>query len=79
MRKKIAKRIRRQCIKGGMKIIREEFISEPGWKRKDCGMEVVAEFHGWKIVACGKDLLESYRMLAEEIKDEQWYMQSRRE
>lgn len=69
MRKKIAKRLRRQCLRGGMEIIKEEFIREPGWKRKDCGVCVEVKYHGWTIAALGFDWLEAYRMLVDEIDD----------
>lgn len=69
MRKKIAKRLRRQCLRGGMEIIKEEFSREPGWKRKDCGVCVKAKYHGWTIMAIGFDWLEAYRMLVDELDD----------
>ena len=63
MRKKIAKRLRRQLLRAGCTIKREEFISEPGWRRKDCGVSI--EFStpdGWTVTSLGFDSLEAYRL-----------------
>lgn len=37
MRRKIAKRIKKQLKKLGCTIYDEHLIREPGWKRKQCG------------------------------------------
>ena len=63
MRRKIARRVRKQIIRAGAKIKKEHWVKEPGWKRKDCGYSVDIEYCGWKIFACGFDKLETYRDL----------------
>lgn len=70
MRKKISKRRRRESIALGARIIREGWIREPGWKRKDAGYEVKAEFNGLEIVSSGNDELDTYHLLLDFIKDE---------
>lgn len=65
MRAKIAKRLRRECLRRGVEIKREEFTKEPGWRRKDCGVCVNAEYKGGKIASIADDYLEAYRMLLE--------------
>ena len=65
MRAKIANRLRRECVRRGAVIKDEHFTKEPGWKRKDCGVCVYAEYKGGKIVSIAHDYLEAYRMLLE--------------
>lgn len=69
MRAKIAKRLRRECIRRGAVIKDEHFTKEPGWKRKDCGVCVIAEYGGWNMASIAYDYLCAYRMLLDEIKD----------
>ena len=62
MKKKIAKRYKRMCIRGGMKIVGEHF-TRCGKRRKDCGVVVHAEYCGWSIAAISEDYLSAYKML----------------
>lgn len=61
MRRKIAKRLRRECMRDGIQITKEAFIREPGWKRKDCGYEINFVYRGWKVWCCGHDILQAWR------------------
>lgn len=61
MRRKIAKRLRRECMRNGIQITKEAFICEPGWKRKDCGYEINFVYRGWKVWCCGHDILQAWR------------------
>lgn len=68
MRRKISKRRRRRAILLGAEILKERWLSEPGWKRKDIGYGVDAKYKDWNILVCGYDELEAYRNLIECIK-----------
>ena len=61
MRRKIAKRLRRECLRNGIQITKEAFIREPGWKRKDCGYEINFIYRGWKVWCIGFDSLVAWR------------------
>lgn len=65
MRRKISRRKRKEALARGVKIVREEWVREPGWKRKDIGYAVEGEYRGWKLVACGHDELEAFHGLME--------------
>ena len=67
MRRKIAKRLRRQCLREGLEILKEGFCKEPGWRRKDCGYAAVFKYRGWEIRACAFDMLEVYRWMLDDI------------
>lgn len=73
MRRKIAKRYKKKLRALGCEIRDPQFVSEPGWKRKDCGYSAKIMFRGWKIMSCGFDELECYKIayecVMEEIKD----------
>lgn len=62
MRRKIAKRKRRELLRRGAKISRECWIKEPWWKRKDIGYNVEFVYNGWKVMSCGDDELMAYRL-----------------
>lgn len=62
MRRKIAKRKRRDILQRAT-IVKEEWIREPGWRRKDCAYVVEARCCGWKIFSPGYDELEAYKGL----------------
>ena len=68
MRRKISKRLKRQCIKEGAVIIKEEFVREPCWRRKDCCFTAEVKFRGWTYFANGFDALEAYRCLLDDIR-----------
>ena len=61
MRKKIAKRKRKEILKRGATISNAYFIKDPGWRRKDCGYTADIAYLGWKIGSCGFDMLECYQ------------------
>ena len=65
MRRKISRRKRKEALARGVKIVREEWVREPGWKRKDIGYAVEGEYRGWKLAACGHDELEAFHGLME--------------
>ena len=69
MRRKIAKRLRRQCLKEGVEIIKEEFDREPGWKRKDCGYVAKVKYRGWTITSCGEDMLSAWKFIMDDIRE----------
>lgn len=61
MRKKFAMRKRRELLRRGAKIIHESFISEPGWRRENCGYSVEFQYEGWICVCSADDMLEAYK------------------
>ena len=69
MRRKIAKRLRRQCLREGLEILEEGFVKEPGWKRKDCGYAAVFKYRGWEIHSCAFDMLEVYRWMLDDMRN----------
>lgn len=62
MRRKIAKRKRRELLKRG-RIIDEYWTRE--FKRKDCFFMVECECNGWKICAAEYDELSAYQAALE--------------
>ena len=59
MRKKIAKRLKKECVRRGAKIVWDTQV-----RRGECPVAgVVAEYRGVGIMAGGKDLLMAYQML----------------
>lgn len=68
MRRKIAKRCRREILRAGGVITEEKWIREPGWQRKDCGFGTKVICNGWNICSIGKDELESYKMALDCVK-----------
>ena len=63
MRRKIAKRKRRECIRMGASIQHEGWVKEHGWKRKNIGYSVRATYDGWTYISAGDDELEAYNLL----------------
>ena len=72
MRRKIAKRKKKELVTLGGFNIREKYISEPGWRKKDCGWKIKYDYcepdgNVWKYTVLGKDLLECYKLALEDI------------
>lgn len=76
MRRKIAKRVRREILRRGVTIAREGWIYPDGSRsRKDRGFVVVVECNGWKIHSVDDDELGAYKMALDCVKydcDEPW-------
>ena len=72
MRKKIAKRLRREAMRKGAVIIYEHYVREPGWKKKDCGYSVTAKYKGWEVLVPERDMLEAYRTLLWAVNDDEF-------
>lgn len=70
MRRKIAKRIKKQLKKLGCTIHNEHPIKEPGWKRKQCGFFAEIKFKNIRVCSIGDDELDCYRMALEDILEE---------
>ena len=70
MRRKIAKRLKKKLRALGCEILDPHFVSEPGWKRKDCGYSVKIIFKNMRVCSIGKDELECYRMALDCVLDE---------
>ena len=68
MRRKIAKRKRKELRKLGCTFSKEEFIREPGWRRKDCGYSVTVHYKDLVLVTVGDDELECYSIALDEVK-----------
>lgn len=60
MRKKIAKRRRKELLRRGVTILAERYVAEPGWKKYECGYGLEFEYAGHRCVASGRDRLEAY-------------------
>ena len=75
MRRKIAKRLRREVLRMGA-VIKEERWAEPkNVPRKENGYALRVVYRGWKIFSAGDDELESYRMVLDVMKhdcEEEW-------
>lgn len=72
MRKRIARRVRKNLLRDGAQIKSIEYVSEPGWKRKQCGYCVIVVYDSKECWCLGWDLLAAYRLAAgtvQEIKD----------
>ena len=65
MRRKIARRKRKEILKKGAEIVSEYWVTEPDWKRKDRGFVVVVNYCGWNIHAPGYDELAAYKSALE--------------
>lgn len=70
MRRKIAKRIKKQLRDLGCDIRDPHFIREPGWKRKDCGFAAEIIFKNCRICSVGFDELDCYKMALEDVLEE---------
>lgn len=70
MRRKIAKRLKKKLLALGCQIQDAHFVSEPGWKRKQCGYAAEVIFKNCHICSCGYDELNCYRMALECVMDE---------
>lgn len=65
MRRKIAKRRRKELLAKGVFIVSEYWIREPGWKRKDIGYGIRFKYKEHEVSLCEFDELEAYHALAE--------------
>ena len=75
MRRKITKRKKKELVSLGAFNIREEYISEPDWRKKDRGWSIKYDYCQpggdiWHYTVLGKDLLECYRLALEDIYNE---------
>ena len=73
MRRKIAKRLRRECRRMGVEILSERYTAGDSGKRKDSCVSVTAMYDGWRIVSIGEDSLDAYRMLLDDISDKDFW------
>lgn len=72
MRKRFAKQLRKTLLNSGATIKSVEYVSEPEWRRKQCGYCVIAVYDGKECWCLGRDLLAAYRLAVntvQEIKD----------
>lgn len=69
MRKRFAKQVRKNLLRAGAQIKSVEYVSEPGWPRKQCGYCVKAVYDGKECWCLGRDLLAAYRLAAETVKE----------
>lgn len=69
MRKRIAKRVRKNLLRTGAQIKSVEYVSEPEWSRKQCGYCVKTVYNGKECWCLGRDLLAAYRSAAETVKE----------
>lgn len=67
MRRKIAKRKRREALRRGASIVYERFNQEPGWRRKDCGYAVEFLYNGYRCLSLDDDILSAYQGVLEAI------------
>ena len=70
MRRKIAKRKRRELLRYGATILEEGWIREPGWSRKDIGYGINFQYREWNCSCAGRDELEAYQDALWIIKNE---------
>lgn len=70
MRCKIAKRLKKKLRALGCEIQNPHFVSEPGWRRKDCGYAADIKFKGMTVCSIGEDELDCYRMALDCVLDE---------
>jgi len=68
MRAKIAKRLRKECLRRGVEIKKEYASKGPAWERKECGVSVEAKYGETEIKCVARDYLQAYRWLLEDIK-----------
>lgn len=67
MRRKIAKRKRREALRRGASISYEQFRRETGWRRKDCGYVVEFLYNGHRCLCLDDDILGAYQGVLEAI------------
>lgn len=78
MRKKIAKRWRREAMRRGAIILREgpiltkQELAEENISKRHRGFCVVAKYHGWEHHVVGLDALDAYRIFVQELDDEEF-------
>ena len=65
MRRKIAKRKRKEILQKGAEIVSEYWVREPEGKRKDCCFVVEINYCGWNIHAPECDELAAYKAALE--------------
>lgn len=70
MRRKIAKRYKKKLRALGCEIRDPHFVSEPGWRRKDCGYSAEIVFKNMHVCSVGFDELDCYKMAYEDIMEE---------
>lgn len=69
MRRKIAKRRRKEILRRGATIVKEGwFYLDGSKKREDRGFEVVVECNGWKIFSADDNELDAYGMALDCVK-----------
>lgn len=69
MRKRIAKRVRKDILRMGGQIVSVNYVSESGWLRKQCGYQVIASYNNKECWCLGYDLLEAYKLAVETIRE----------
>lgn len=62
MRRRIAKRRRKNLIRAGKEIIEEGWITEPGWNRKSIGYGIRFMHNGWIYNCSSDDELDAYQI-----------------
>jgi hypothetical protein len=70
LRRKFAKRWRREALRRGVELTNERYSlnkHEAEMYRSPRGFCVDAKYNGWTICCIGRDELEAYRMLVQEI------------
>lgn len=78
MRKKIAKRWRREAMRRGAIILREgpiltkQELAEEHLGKKHRGFYFVAKYRGWEHHVAGRDALDAYRIFVQELDDEEF-------
>lgn len=60
MRRKIAKRKRREILRKGGEIVREEWLRAHTGRRKDDGFAVEVNYLGWNCFSADEDELSAY-------------------
>ena len=73
MRRKIAKRRRRDILALGGVIEKEEWCGENSLPRKERGYAAHVQYKGWRILSVGDDELEVYQSLLDCMKDTKEY------
>ena len=78
MRKKFAKRWRREAIRRGAIIVREgpiltkQELAENHLAKRHRGFSFVAKYRGWEHHVVGQDALDAYRIFVQELDDKEF-------
>ena len=67
MRRKIAKRKRKDIYSMKGAILEECWIRKKDWKRKDCGYSVTVHYKGRTVDCGGHDELDAYKLALESM------------